>query len=121
MKKYFPFLIILLLFLTGCGGNRIPKGFYQPEENADMDYTESSSRWSFSRSLETDHFILFWEPDFGDNPNSDSLPETMQVDVADLSEKLENFYKTETKTLGFGTSSLLNGYKLQVYLLYTDD
>lgn len=121
MKKYFPFLIILLLFLTGCGGNRIPKGFYQPEENADMDYTENSFRWSFSRSLETDHFILFWEPDFGDNPNSDSLPETMRVDVADLSEKLENFYETETKTLGFGTSSLLNGYKLQVYLLYTDD
>lgn len=86
-----------------------------------MDYTESSSRWSFSRSLETDHFILFWEPDFGDNPNSDVLPETMRVDVADLSEKLENFYETETKTLGFGISSLLNGYKLQVYLLYTDD
>ena len=83
MKKYFPFLIILLLFLPGCGGNRIPKEFYQPEENADMDYTENSSRWSFSQSLETDHFILFWEPDFGDNPNNNSLPDALPELLAD--------------------------------------
>lgn len=39
-------------------------GFYQPQENAAMDYDDSESRWSFARSAESEHFLLFWEAGF---------------------------------------------------------
>lgn len=122
MKKSLLFPAFLLACsVLPAGAAELPQHFYQPAENADIDYTQDSSRWSFSRSLETDHFLIFWEPDFGSDPNSDTLPEEMRIDVQDLAEKLENFYQTETEALQFGTSGLINDYKLQVYLLYTND
>ena len=101
--------------------NSVPETFYQPEENTDIDYTKEESRWSFSRSLETSHFFIFWESEFGSDPNNENVPDELRVDVKDLAEKLEEFYATETEKLGFGSSELINGYKLQVYLLYTKD
>ncbi len=95
--------------------------FYQPSENAEMDYSDASSRWSFTRCLETNHYYIFWEPDFGNDPGSDLVPEELRVDVQDLAEKLEQFYETETASLGFDGIESINGYKMQVYLLYTED
>ena len=112
---------LLLGFAPESEQNSVPETFYQPEENKDIDYTKESSKWSFSRSRETSHFFIFWESEFGSNPNSEDVPEALRVDVDDLAEKLEEFYTTETEKLGFGDSELINGYKLQVYLLYTED
>ncbi len=95
--------------------------FYQPSENAEMDYSDASSRWSFTRCLETNHYYIFWEPGFGNDPGSDLVPEELRVDVQDLAEKLEQFYETETASLGFDGIESINGYKMQVYLLYTED
>lgn len=120
-----PFTIILLAAILAiiffANAKKVPGGFYQSGENKDIDYTKASSRWSFSRCIETEHFLIFWEKDFGKEPNGDSVPEELRVDVKDLAEKLETFYTTETEKLGFGSKSLINGYKLQVYVLYTDE
>lgn len=124
-KLLIPFTIILLAAITAiiffANAKKVPDGFYQPNENMDIDYTKASSRWSFSRCIETEHFLIFWEKDFGKEPNGDSVPEELRVDVNDLAKKLETFYTTETEKLGFGSKSLINGYKLQVYVLYTDE
>ena len=125
--KRILFIIIIILSILKFGytpilaENNLPEAFYQPKENADIDYTKESSKWSFSRSLETSHFYIFWESEFGNDPNNETLPEELRVNIHDLAEKLEKFYVTETETLGFGDSELINGYKLQVYLLYTED
>ncbi len=121
-KPWFLVLLVLTLLVNFLPVNSRAEGaFYQSLENADMDYYDASSRWSFARSMETEHYYIFWEEAFGDDPNGEKVPEALRVDVQDLAEKLETFYATETKTLGFDDIQAINGYKLQVYLLYTTD
>lgn len=111
--------ILIMQMLSACARTR--SGFYQPAENADVDYNDESSQWSFSRSRESKHFYLFWGNGFGDDPDSDILPDSMRVDVSEMMEKLEQYYETNTQTLGFLPGGLLDGRKMQVYLLYTED
>lgn len=71
---------------------------------------------------QSEHFFVFWEPGFGDNPNAESVPEALRVDVDDLLQKAEQFYKTNVEKLGMATigegKSVLDNYKMQIYLLY---
>ncbi len=122
-RRHWLLALLVLTLLVNCFPvyGDAEDAFYQPLENADVDYHDASSRWSFARSMETEHYFIFWEPDFGDDPNSETLPESLRVDVQDLAEKLETFYVTETKTLGFDDIQTINGDKLQVYLLYTTE
>ena len=92
-------LALLLSALTTAALAENHSGFYQPQENAAMDYDDSESRWSFARSAESEHFLLFWEAGFGENPLN-AAPE-MRVDTADLLEKAELFY-TENVEAGTG-------------------
>lgn len=96
------------------------EGFYQPEDNAQINYDDAASQWSFARSRESEHFILLWEAGFGDDPSSDTLPENMRVDVDDLISCAERFYQTNVDKLGM-VDALPNGYKMQIYLLYTEE
>ena len=84
-----------------------------------MDYDDSESRWSFARSAESEHFLLFWEAGFGENPLN-AAPE-MRVDTADLLEKAELFYTENVERLHMADEPLPGGSKLQIYLLYTTD
>mgnify|MGYP005964224783 FL=1 len=82
----------------------------------------SDARWSWWRMKQSEHFFVFWEPGFGDNPNAESVPEALRVDVDDLLQKAEQFYKTNVEKLGMATigegKSVLDNYKMQIYLLY---
>ena len=98
---------------------------YKPNEFSTMDFMDNSSRWSFERSRESEHFIVFWEKDFGSNPNSSSLPANMRVNINDLLEKAEKFYTTNVERLqmvntGNGQSRL-DKYKMEIYLLYQSE
>ncbi|MCW3786316.1 DUF4859 domain-containing protein [Plebeiibacterium sediminum] len=96
--------------------------FYKPAEFADMNMLRSDSKWSFVRSRQSDHFFVFWEEGFGDDPNAASVPEALRVDIDDLLEKAEEFYDINVNTLGFATIghgvSNLDKYKMEIYLLY---
>lgn len=35
----------------------------------------SDARWSWWRMKQSEHFFVFWEPGFGDDPNAESIPE----------------------------------------------
>jgi hypothetical protein len=82
----------------------------------------SDARWSWWRMKQSDHFFVFWEPGFGDNPNADSIPEALRVDVDDLLAKAEKFYDTNITKLGMAVTgqgkSQLDNYKMEIYLLY---
>ncbi len=82
----------------------------------------SDAKWSWWRHKSSEHFFVFWAPEFGDNPNAETVPEALRVDVDDLLAKAENFYKTNVEKLGMATTgqgkSVLDKYKMEIYLLY---
>lgn len=110
---------LLLLALSGTAIAQEHPGFYQPQENAAMDYESPESRWSFARSAESEHFLLFWEAGFGENPLEAEAE--MRVDTADLLEKAETFYAENVQRLHMADEPLPGGNKLQIYLLYTTE
>jgi len=94
--------------------------YYKPKEFAKMDMLSSDSKWSFTRMKQSEHFFVFWEAGFGDDPNSDDVPSSLRVDIDDLLEKAEQFYTTNITKLqmavtGKGVSQLDN-YKMEIYL-----
>ncbi len=96
--------------------------YYKPQEFKTMDLLRSDSKWSFVRSKQSAHFIVFWEAGFGSNPNANTVPEALRVDIDDLLKKAESFYDMNINTLKFAEvgvgKSNLDKYKMQIYLLY---
>lgn len=94
------------------------EGFEKGAENM----LRSDAKWSWWRMKQSEHFFVFWEPGFGDDPNAESVPEELRVDIDDLLQKAEQFYKTNVEKLGMATvgqgKSVLDKYKMQIYLLY---
>ena len=97
------------------------KGF----EKGAQGMLRSDSQWSWWRMKQSDHFFVFWEPGFGDDPNSDAVPKALRVNIDDLLEKAEQFYNTNITRLGMATvgqgKSQLDNYKMEIYLLYQTD
>lgn len=99
--------------------------YYKPQEFKDMDMLRSDSKWSFVRSKQSAHFIIFWAAGFGKDPNASTVPNAMRVDVDDLLKKAEVFYEMNVNTLKFAEvgngKSNLDKYKMEIYLLYQAD
>ena len=99
--------------------------YYKPSEFASMDMFSKDAKWSFYRHKQSEHFIVFWEPGFGKDPNAASVPEAMKVNIDDLLAKAEQFYQTNINTLKFAETekgkSNLDRYKMQIYLLYQEE
>lgn len=96
--------------------------YWKPSEFRSMDMLRSDSKWSWFRSKQSEHFFVFWEPGFGDDPNDSSVPENLRVDIDDLLIKAEQFYKTNVEMLEFAEKgkgvSYLDDYKMQIYMIY---
>ena len=86
---------------------------------------KSNSNFSFARYKSSEHFFVFWAPQFGDDPNASTVPANMRVDIDDLLAKAETFFNTNVKELGMATlgegKSVLDNYKMQIYLLYQEE
>lgn len=84
-----------------------------------------AAKFSFARYKQSEHFFVFWEPGFGDDPNAATVPGALRVDIDDLLEKAEHFFDTNVNKLGLATlgegKSYLDEYKMQIYLLYQDE
>lgn len=94
--------------------------FHKPEEfNYDM--LRSSSKFSWVRSKQSEHFVCFWEAGYGDDPKTAKHP----VDVDDMLQKCEQFYKTNVEKLKMANvgqgKSYLDKYKMEIFILDTDD
>ena len=95
--------------------------YYKPAEFANIDMLRSDAKWSWFRSKQSEHFFVFWDAYFGDDPNSTNLKEDDRVDVDDLLQKAEHFYETNITRLGMVVTgqgkSQLDKYKMEIYLL----
>jgi hypothetical protein len=99
--------------------------YYKPQEFKDLNMLRSDSKWSFVRSKQSTHFIVFWAKEFGADPNAGTVSEAMRVDVDDMLKKAEAFYDMNVNTLKFAEvgkgKSNLDHYKMEIYLLYQTD
>lgn len=110
--------------------------YYKPAE-FNFDMLRSDSKWSWCRSKQSEHFVVFWEKDYGEyglygdlRGVANTSPSTckvanMRVDIDDLLAKAELFYAMNIGTLKFcdtgkGTS-VLDKYKMEIYLLYQSE
>ena len=110
--------------------------YYKPLE-FDFDMLRSDSKWSWCRSKQTEHVVVFWDKQYGEyglygermgientSPSTCSSSK-MKVDIDDLLAKAEQFYKINTETLKFsepGTGkSVLDDYKFEIYILYQSE
>ena len=99
---------------------------YIPQELRSMDLFRSDSKWYFGRSRQSEHFIVFWEQGYepygettpGDLPSSNSY----YVDIDDLLEKAEEFFRVNVDILKFADlesgKSNLNRYKMEIFILH---
>ena len=80
-----------------------------------------NSKFSFARYAESEHFFVFWDKYFGEDPNGDTVDPNQRVDVKDLLEKAEHFFDTNINKLGMAVlgqgKSVLDKYKMQIYIL----
>ncbi|MDR1783400.1 MAG: DUF6055 domain-containing protein [Dysgonamonadaceae bacterium] len=99
--------------------------YYKPAEFRNINMLKSDAKWSFYRYKQSEHFFVFWEAGFGENPNDASVSAALRVDIDDLLQKAEKFYKTNIETLKFANvgagQSYLDKYKMQIYILYQTD
>ena len=101
-----------------------PSGNEHFEKGADY-MLRHDSYYSWHRMKQSDHFFVFWSPEFGADPNAESVPEAMRVDIDDLLTKAEQFFHTNIETLGMATlgqgKSMLDDLKMQIYIIYQDE
>ena len=99
--------------------------FYKPNEHKSLNMLRSDSKWSFVRSKQSEHFIVFWESGFGNNPNATTVPAEYRVNIDELLNKAEEFYNLNINQLKFAEvgvgKSNLDKYKMQIYLFYTQE
>ncbi|WP_276893750.1 DUF6055 domain-containing protein [Hallella bergensis] len=99
-----------------------PKPHNEGFEKGPEGLLRSDNKWSWFRHKQSEHYVVFWEPGFGDDPNAASVPEELRVDVDDLLAKAERFYNTNINKLKMvrvgGGKSQLDKYKMEIFLLY---
>ncbi|MFD2035004.1 DUF4859 domain-containing protein [Belliella marina] len=130
-------IMLMALYSISCT-EQIPSGpevgdlepdsleIYVPNEFSEMDYNDDSSTWSFQRSRQSDHFIVFWDKKYeGNDPNSQEVPEFYRVDIDDLLAKAETYYELNVDELVFAKrgvgESNLDKYKMMIFLYYQEE
>ena len=61
--------------------------YYKPKEFSNINMLRSDVKWSWFRSAQSEHFFVFWEEGFGDDPNAETIDPALRVDIDDLLEK----------------------------------
>lgn len=98
------------------------KEIYIPKEFRDMNFFNPESRWSYHRMACTDNFVIFWEKGFGKDlacaPDLEGKP--MQVDLKNLEEKLEAYYRVFKEDMEFILpGSKADRYRMMVMINYS--
>ncbi len=103
---------------------------YIPQEYRSHGFLNGDQEWFFGRSIQSEHFILFWSKGYGDQkPDSSGNMQgssnytssgKVAVNVKGVLDFLESCFATYTGALGFATmgegKSYLDQYKMMVFL-----
>ncbi len=86
------------------------------------DVNNPNNDWSLERSKQSENFIIFWEPGYGENPStlSDANYRVNIDGLLDLAEECFDFYTDSLKFIKRGSSKTDN-YKMIIRLRYTRD
>lgn len=101
--------------------NKPEIGLYKPSYLSSNDFDDESSQYCFKRSMESEHFIVFWESGFGDDPTQ-APQSSLRFDPKLMLERAEEIFKVHTEQLGFskpGESKTLDNYKIMMFAHYT--
>ncbi len=118
-----PFSLLLMLLLTFASSAWAQKQVYIPSfiTRERMDLNNPESQWCYCRSMETENFIVFWEPGFGSNPSTASG--SYQVNMTSLLDVAEKSYAYMIDSLKFAIrgQSVTDNYKMMIFLLYSTE
>ena len=85
---------------------------------------KATSGYNFAHSLESEHFAVFWDVRYGNNPDKIQYPGDGNVTkasyVLDIAEKCWKIYADELGFVKEG-SSVTDKYKIQLYIPYQSD
>ena len=134
-KKFTVSQNAAVLILTAADVPNLEK-YYKPKE-FDFDMFRSDSKWSWCRSKQSEHFVVFWDIKYGQYGlfgermgQENTWPTTcktssMAVDIDDLLKKAEEFYDLNVNKLKFANTgkgqSVLDKYKMEIYLIYQSE
>ena len=93
---------------------------YKPNECKAMDFNNENSRWCWQRSRQSEHFIVFWEKGFGNDPATSDI----KLDVDQLLERSEKLFHFYADSLGFvipGNSRSTDKYKIMIMVNYSNE
>lgn len=117
------YIITIALILSATISMFAQKQVYIPRfiTNTGMNLNDLNSQWSYSRSMETENIVVFWEPGFGNDPSTAAA--TYRVDMNELLEVAEKSYSVYLDSLKFAIkgSSVTDNYKLMIFLLYSTE
>ncbi len=97
-------------------------GLYKPNYLRSNDFDDEASQYCFQRSMESEHFVLFWEKGFGSDPTKAGA--SYRFDPKRMLEVAEKCYRVYTEELGFskpGESKTLDSYKIMMFAHYTTE
>ena len=103
---------------------------YIPQQYRSHAFLQSDQEWFFGRSIQSDHFILFWSSEYGDQRpdaggnltgnSSYASGGKVKVNLNEVLSFLEDCFKTYTGKLGFADigegKSYLDEYKMMIFL-----
>lgn len=112
-------LLVLLVAPSAFAAKTIHVPAYLAKDGIDLD--DPDARFSHSRSVETDNWIIFWEPGFGSDPSTASG--TYKVNMEALEAAAEKSFANYADTLKMVLkgSSLIDKYKQMIFLLHQTD
>lgn len=129
MKKYILLLSLAIVWGLALKAQNVAsvpmpagKAIYIPKDLQDMDLQNPESKWSYHRMACTENFVIFWEKGFGNDLSNPPQLEghNMQVDLPNLMDKLESFYRFFRDTLEFSRpGSKCDKYRMMVMLNYS--
>ncbi len=95
---------------------------YCPSDFKNMDWYSDDSEYCLQRSRESDHFIVFWHKQFGNDPTQ--ADGSYAFDPQTLLDAAEKIYDVNTGRLGFakpGSSPTLDNYKQMLFVRYQNE
>ena len=85
---------------------------------ATNDFNNPDSEFSFKRSKSSDHFVLFWAKEYGDDPTANSTA-NRRFDVNEVIKEADRFYNYYVDTLKWvdKDKSLATKYKFLIFVI----
>ncbi len=119
MKKQLVLLILLTTAFQSIFAIDERK-IYISQDLKSMDLHQDSSTWAFSRTQQSEHFIVFWAKEYGTINPSEFPDAAYRVNIENLLAKAEEFYDVNVNKLKFVTkgASKTDIYKMQIFILF---